>query len=471
MRKMGKSLRQLLCLGLALCMVLSILPVAAFAAGEGVAIDESNFPDENFRAYLAKNYDSDKNGSLSDEEIAKVTEIDVSYQSIYDVKGIEHFTALEGLNCGWNHLTQLDVSKNSALRSLSCRWNDLAQLDVSQNTELTSLICNNNYLANLDLSKNTKLEVLWCGGNPLTQLDVSKNKALTDLYCFLNKLTQLDVSQNTALTHLNCETNQLTNLDVSKNTKLEVLDCRDNAYTVCQRENLDLTKLPGKFDVTKVSNVVGGTFDVKNNAFSFNTGSTEATYDYAIGNGETANFKLIYEGEISFADISSESYYYEPVMWAVDKGITQGVRKDKFAPENSCTRAQMVTFLWRAAGCPKPQNTENSFTDVKKDYSYDAVLWAVEAGITKGVSADRFAPNSTCNREQMVMFLWRFQKCPEPQSMKNPFNDVTESSTYYKAILWAVENKITSGVGGGRFSPKGRCTRGQMVTFLYRTFQ
>lgn len=173
---------------------------------------------------------------------------------------------------------------------------------------------------------------------------------------------------------------------------------------------------------------------------------------------------------IGFTDVTKGDYFYTPVQWAVENGITQGVGGGRFAPNSSCTRAQMVTFLWRAAKCPEPVSTENPFTDVKDAYYTKAVLWAVEEGITKGVAQDRFAPNSYCTREQMVTFLWRAQKSHEPQTVKNPFTDVNENSGYYKAILWAVENHITEGVGEGRFSPKGLCTRGQMVTFLCRVY-
>ena len=129
----------------------------------------------------------------------------------------------------------------------------------------------------------------------------------------------------------------------------------------------------------------------------------------------------------------------------------------------------MVTFLWRAAGKPEPAGKDNPFTDVKAGaYYYDAVLWAVEKGITTGTSATTFRPDATCTRGQIVTFLWRSNDQPEPTKTDNPFTDVKADQYYYKAVLWAVEKGITKGTGDTRFSPDSTCTRGQIVTFLYR---
>ncbi len=222
--------------------------------------------------------------------------------------------------------------------------------------------------------------------------------------------------------------------------------------------------MPGKFDVTKVSNVKGGKFDTAKHTFSFDDGVTEATYDYATGNSNapTVSFKLVYSGsdvpvtpsKNPFTDVPADQYYYEPVQWAVKNGITSGVSKDKFGPNAPCTRGQIVTFLWAAAGRPEPTSTTNPFRDVSsKDYFYKAVLWAVENKITAGASPDRFAPHQTCTRAQTVTFLWA--------------RDVSSKDYFYKAVLWAVENKITAGASPDRFAPHQTCTRAQTVTFLW----
>ena len=201
----------------------------------GIAIDATNFPDENFRNWVKdQSYGSD--GILSKDEIEGVTSINVSYEDIANLKGIEYFTALTYLNCDQNQLTSLDVSKNTALTSLDCSNNQLTELDVSKNTALIQLWCYDNQLTSL-VSKNTALTYLHCANNKLTSLDVSKNTALTVLQCNNNQLTSLDVSSCTALTYLECHDNQLTSLDVSGCTALTKLSCGWNQLT-----SLDVSK-------------------------------------------------------------------------------------------------------------------------------------------------------------------------------------------------------------------------------------
>ncbi len=172
-------------------------------------------------------------------------------------------------------------------------------------------------------------------------------------------------------------------------------------------------------------------------------------------------------GDFSFTDVDSQDYYYDAVAWALENGVTTGVTDTIFAPGNPCTRAQTVTFLWRAAGKPQASNQTNPFTDVKKsDYYYEAVLWAVEKGITQGTTATTFSPNATCTRAQVVTFLWRYSG--EHTGKDIHFADVSEDAYYYRAVAWAVESGITQGTTATTFSPDAICTRGQIVTFLYR---
>ena len=169
-----------------------------------------------------------------------------------------------------------------------------------------------------------------------------------------------------------------------------------------------------------------------------------------------------------FTDVSDTAFYAAPVAWAVLNNITTGTSKTTFGPNATCTRGQVVTFLWRAKGSPKPKSGNNPFTDVKSDaYYYEAVLWAVEKNVTAGLSATTFGPNKGCTRGQVVTFLWRAQGQPDVSSI-NPFTDVDSSAFYYKAVLWAVKNNVTSGVSASSFGPSRTCTRGQIVTFLYR---
>ena len=171
---------------------------------------------------------------------------------------------------------------------------------------------------------------------------------------------------------------------------------------------------------------------------------------------------------INFRDVNQSDYYYDAIQWAVEKGITEGTSATTFSPDASCTRAQMVTFLYRAAGSPAPKSTVNPFTDVSaSDYYYNAVLWAVENGITTGVSADRFAPGATVSRAQTVTFLYRANGAPAASGAS--FSDVAADEYYANAVAWAVRSGITTGTGNGKFTPNAPCTRGQIVTFLYRS--
>ena len=235
----------------------------------GVAIDNTNFPDANFRT-IVKNFDTNKDGNLSDTEIAAVEKIYCNKKGITNLKGIEYFTALKKLKCFENQLTSLDVSKNTALTYLDCYSNQLTSLDVSKNTALTGLYCSN---------------------NQLTELDVSKNTALTELNCSNNQLTKLDVSKNTTLFYLGCSNNQLTSLDIS-NTKINALYRKGNNYQIVvdNDRTFDLSTLPGNFDVTKTSDWSGGT--VNGNMLTVDSDKDTVTYKYDCGKWETANFTL-----------------------------------------------------------------------------------------------------------------------------------------------------------------------------------
>ena len=173
----------------------------------------------------------------------------------------------------------------------------------------------------------------------------------------------------------------------------------------------------------------------------------------------------------TFTDVPAGAYYEEAVGWAVEKGITKGTSDSTFTPDGVCTRAQAVTFLWRAAGSPAAKASALPFADVKAGSYYDdAVRWAVENGVTVGTSATTFSPNATCSRAQIVTFLWRAQKSPAAGSA-NPFDDVAGSAYYADAVQWAVQKDITKGTGATAFSPDANCIRAQIVTFLYRSMK
>lgn len=173
-----------------------------------------------------------------------------------------------------------------------------------------------------------------------------------------------------------------------------------------------------------------------------------------------------------FQDVPERAYYSAPVLWAINHNpqITMGTDSTHFSPDAVCTRAQVVTFLWRAMGQPEPEASTNPFKDVKKsDYYFSAVLWAVEQGITLGTSADQFSPSAPCTRAHVVTFLWRAENMPVT-GKANPFLDVSANQYFYHAVLWAGNHnpRITEGTDASHFSPSSPCTRGQIVTFLYR---
>lgn len=175
--------------------------------------------------------------------------------------------------------------------------------------------------------------------------------------------------------------------------------------------------------------------------------------------------------EKNFVDVHANDWFYQPVIWAVDKGITSGVDATHFGPAKACTREQAVTFIWRAVGSPEPKTTSNPFVDVKSnDYFYKAVLWAVENKVTSGVSATQFGAGSTCDRSQIVTFLYRANGEPEV-TVNNSFSDVAPNAYYAKAVQWAVDNKITNGLSATSFGPASPCTRGQIVTFLFNAYK
>ena len=179
---------------------------------------------------------------------------------------------------------------------------------------------------------------------------------------------------------------------------------------------------------------------------------------------------LLLQNSSPFVDVNETHYFYESVLWAVEQGITSGISATEFGPALTCSRAEVVTFLWRYAGSPAPKSTRNPFKDVGVGLWYsNAVLWAVEQGITAGVSSTEFAPGQPCNRAQVVTFLWRLMQQPEPTRADKIFTDVESGSWYEKPVLWAQERGITAGTSANTFSPAAVCQRAQVVTFLHRT--
>ena len=238
---------------------------------------------------------------------------------------------------------------------------------------------------------------------------------------------------------------------ISPSGNVSVREGRDRTFTITPDKGYAISNV--KIDGKSIGAVKSYTFENVRR-----THTIEVIFMKANGNPQTG----------VFVDVATGSYYEDAVDWAVENGITKGTDDTHFSPDGICTRAQAVTFLWRAAGSPKPEPCAMPFTDVPVgSYYYDAVLWAVENGITKGTSDTTFSPNMTCTRAQIVAFLWRSEKSPAAGTA-NPFADVKSDAYYADAVLWAVKENITKGTTSTTFSPNVDCTRAQIVTFLWR---
>ena len=238
---------------------------------------------------------------------------------------------------------------------------------------------------------------------------------------------------------------------ISPSGNVSVREGRDQTFTITPDKGYAVANV--KIDGKSIGAVKSYTFENVRR-----THTIEVIFMKANGNPQTG----------VFVDVATGSYYEDAVDWAVENGITKGTDDTHFSPDGICTRAQAVTFLWRAAGSPKPETRTMPFTDVPAgSYYYDAVLWAVENDITKGTSDTTFSPNMTCTRAQIVAFLWRSEKSPAAGTA-NPFADVKSTAYYADAVLWAVKENITRGTTNTTFSPDADCTRAQIVTFLWR---
>ena len=599
------------------------VPATSVKAAGDVEINETNFPDEKFRGFVGE-YDKNKDNKLSEEEIKNVKTINIQRydDSAKDMKGIEFFTYvtdmyiiqydLESLDlsknvnlkyiylAGKNHLSSLDLSNNTKIKevnvvenditnivfpkdcaldildisgtkitdpdlsncrsvkslkcckigltsfpdfkcfnieTIDCSNNEIKQVDLSKYPNLRQFTCQNNKVEKIYVGMCKNLETLYVNGNSLTSLDVSKNNKLVTLYCEGNKLTSLDVSHNPKLKSLTCGSNQLTSLDISNNDALERFGCSKNNITkldISSCPKLVLTYKEGgpdqygddddvddsvisrywddnednkhywisfdkNVDITcsafsikaKSSTVVCGkttTCTVDLNGKDSDTAITWTSSDEDIAtvdaNGKVKakmaglvtitaqtsdNAKAKVNITVLYKDVtSSKDFWYEPTNNMTALGVVKGYDKQtKFKPANKCTRAQMVTFMWRLMGEPEPKSETCKFKDVKKtDYFYKACIWGNENKIVEGYKDGTFGPQIICARKHAVTFLWRLAGCPEGD--KNKFKDVKKSDYYYDAVRWASRTGILEGYKDGTFRPDGECLRRQMVTFLDR---
>lgn len=430
--KLHKFIRRICAAAVAAALTLSLCTpvlaegIAALPAAEtgGIPIDSTHFPDDHFIAYVELRCDKDHDGTLSQDELNRVTELYVDHANIKDLTGIELFPNLDKLDCKYNNLTRLDVSKNTNLTKLYCESNQLTSLDLSKNTALTELNCQVNQLTSLDLSKNTALTKLDCALNPLTSLDVSNNTALTYLDCNYNQLTSLDLSKNTALTKLGCHDNQLTSLDLSKNTALDTLDCSGNKrqITVGETGQFDLSALKG-FDVSKASGWSEGA-TVDGNILTVPYGVTEISYRYDLdlGNRKRETFTLTFD-KVEEPDLPDDS------SAPADTGSTAGgaiaavavggaavwggyelvtrVMLHSLLPEGAAipaSRGQLALLVWNTAGRPEPVNAP-AFADVTDPDTARAAQWCVEQGLLTLKKDGSFDPDGWTPKFRVIQ-VW-----------------------------------------------------------------
>ena len=499
---MRKKSTRLLSAALAVCMTVTVLPMSAFASGVAelesgvspqettaaqsvetgdVAIDEEHFPDSNFREFVKK-YDRDRNGTLSKDELAKVTDLNCRGKSITSLEGIEHFTSLKELNCRDNQLTELDVSNNSELKSLDCRENQLTELDVSNNSELESLDCYENQLSALNVSNHQALKTLSCSWNkPLSALDVSNCPALKTLSCEVTHLGALDVSTDPALEELYCGSAHLSVLVLGNHPNLMYLNCSENrltslniigsnaidqsrydrfhtysnSYDIVVADNrYRLSKLPGNFDASKVEDSQGGSFDAESNILTVDPNATEVTYTYncgtyASGDSIKAKFTL---------NVTHHTHHYgdwlhdETDHWKKctdsdcpepEESVTETKAAHDFDVDGVCKVCgyQRETAVPDApAGGSDTGNIQGAISAVVIGAAAGAIIYEAGTGIYRVINMPGIPMPS--NRIELAELLWEHAGKPEPVSTAL-YSDIDEGDTdAQKAARWAVEQDL-----------------------------
>ena len=535
-----------------------IFTLAIAGRGTEIAINETNFPDKDFREFLLDkeaNIDRNQDGKLSTGEIALVQDIDVYDMEIADLTGIEYFTELKYLDCAGNHLTSLDLSQNTKL----------AELDAENNTYTITPVNDRFYLASLPAGFDVAKTSYWQGGtvsgNILT-INSDVDEVTYDYDCgkdFTTTFTLEIPTQYTVTAHglyggvmgitpgedytarytvgaqvglqigkrdgftlqgltlegISEEQLQWQAKDAESTTRgiSFEMPAHNVTVTVNWKANgsssgggssggggggsvsIPDTKIPigiyehGTVTVSPESASKGDTVTItatpdkgytlesltvldKDGKALELTDKGGGKYTFVMPAGKVT-VKAVFMDDNTmlnfFTDVHAEDYYYDAVLWAAQKGITGGMSDTLFAPNAACTRAQIVTFLWRAVGSPEPKAL-SSFADVPADAYYaKAVAWAVENGITEGTSDTTFAPGTICTRAQGAALLYRAAGSPAV-SGSAAFTDVPADAYYADAAAWAEQKGITDGIGNGLFGPHNNCTRAQIVTFLYRLY-
>ena len=340
------------------------------------------------------------------------------------------------LRCDKNELNTLILGKNDNLRVLDCHYNHISKLEIWNNKTLLKVIAE---------------------GSVVSTPRYIEHKMFDEDY---DRIINVDYDYNLIFS---CDKN--TDLIKVKLPVSLTLDKKSASVACGSTLALKATlknsekKISWKSSDTKVATV-----DSKGKITAKMAGKVTIT---ATAAGKSAKCTVT----VLYKDVTNSSdFWYAPTNYLTAKGVVKGyANQTEFRPANECTRAQMVTFLYRLQGEPATKSNTCDFKDVQSsDYFFKPVIWAVEKGITTGVSKEKFDPQGVCTRAQTVTFLWRLAEKPNPKSSTNPFRDVKEKDYFYKATIWASEKKILAGYEDGTFRPQGHCLRRQMVTFLYK---
>ena len=447
----------------------------------GVPIDKEHFPDPEL-LYKVKSYDYDSNGILSEDENSQLTYISMNNSDLADLTGIEYLTGLFGLSCQNCKLTSVDLSKNPGLTQLFIGNNQISKLDLSNNPKLYYLNCSCNNLETLDISKNTLLKNLACYGNKIKTLDIINNPELINLYKNGDEIESgiiygftmgyeeftfdKDVLVIAAKQTATPSPSPTATPTPTQKPEITLTLNKKTANVVCGL-NMDLkATLTGSSEKIswKSSNKKIASVDKNGKVKTKMAGEVTITASAA---GKSAECVVT----VLYKDVtSSDDFWFVPTNSLTAKGVVKGYKdQTEFRPTNKCTRAQMVTFIWRLMGEPEPKTKTCKFKDVKtSDYFYKACIWGNENHIVEGYKNGKFGPQIVCARRHAVTFLWRLANKPAPKSSKSKFTDVKASDYFYQASLWAAEKKILVGYDDGSFRPNGACLRRQMVTLLYK---
>ena len=514
---MRKKSTRLLSAALAACMMLSALPVGAFAAEPGtepengvstqadaavpegyIAINEKNFPDKNFRDYVAEQWDTNHDNRFSPSEIAAAKWITCDNlwegQPIKSLKGIEYFTEIWELSCVYNDLTEIDLSHNTKLEYVNCHHNKLEKLDVSglpllktfycgqnklqsidvsKNKQLKDFSCTENPLNTLDVSQNTELEKLACVGNNLTELDVSKNKNLKILWCYQNKLSSLNLENQTELELLGCRENPLSVLSISANTKLkklyvnktnltsldawnhtafEAFNGKDCTYNIAVEGDgkFDLTTLPGNFDASRATATGNGTID--GNILTVNPNSKTFRYDYDIGQNQKLNVVLnVHWHNYQWKHDDTDHWHECTDTACPDK---TGSVKDKAEhvydddADTTCNVCGYERTLTPVPDAPADggdtddaaDNIKGALSAVVVGAAAGVIIYEAGTGIYRVINMPGIPMPS--NRIELAELLWEHAGKPEPVSTAL-YSDIDEDDTdAQKAAHWAVEQDL-----------------------------